>query len=70
MQEELEEDCPCTNDCPRHGDCVACFLYHTHKPDPNHVKCLRYENDMSQTLKERVCTRLQAAGIPVKCGAT
>jgi hypothetical protein len=24
----LNPDCPCTNDCPRHGDCDACQANH------------------------------------------
>lgn len=26
-----KEDCPCTNDCIRHGDCVACKEHHKKK---------------------------------------
>jgi hypothetical protein len=67
-----EKECPCTNaDCQRHGDCVACFVYHTHKPEPDHVICLRHENTtLPMGLKERVGARLQAAGIPIRVGVT
>jgi len=27
-QKKLNPDCPCTNDCPRHGDCEACRENH------------------------------------------
>jgi len=25
---EINKDCPCTYDCPRHGDCEACKANH------------------------------------------
>lgn len=28
MQKRLNPDCPCQNDCPRHGDCEACQANH------------------------------------------
>lgn len=30
-QPVLTQDCPCTRDCPRHGNCVACVANHRYK---------------------------------------
>ena len=30
----LTEDCPCTRNCPRHGDCAACVKNHRGKGVP------------------------------------
>tara|TARA_Y100000310_G_scaffold344307_1_gene456319 strand:+ start:1353 stop:1475 length:123 start_codon:yes stop_codon:yes gene_type:complete len=27
-EEEINKDCPCTWDCPRHGKCTLCQEYH------------------------------------------
>ena len=27
----LTPDCPCTRDCPRHGDCRACVANHRYR---------------------------------------
>ena len=27
----LTEDCPCTRNCPRHGNCVECVKNHRYK---------------------------------------
>ncbi len=27
----LAEDCPCTRNCPRHGNCVECVKNHRYK---------------------------------------
>jgi len=31
----IKEDCPCTNDCIRHGDCNACKAHHEDKDYPS-----------------------------------
>lgn len=28
MAKEINENCPCTSKCSRHGDCEACQAYH------------------------------------------
>jgi len=28
---KLNPDCPCTSECPRHGDCEACQANHNEK---------------------------------------
>ena len=35
------ENCPCTNECPRHGHCVECISHHLKTPPPNVVVCMQ-----------------------------
>ncbi|MCL1796134.1 MAG: hypothetical protein FWG37_04500 [Clostridia bacterium] len=28
MEKQLNKDCPCVSNCPRHGDCEACKANH------------------------------------------
>ena len=34
MSKELNKDCPCTNDCARHGNCEECKANHANKEYP------------------------------------
>jgi hypothetical protein len=62
---DKEAGCPCPNkDCPRHGDCAACFAEHTRQQAA--AFCMRPENARlisDQWLLDRVRDRLQAAAL-------
>ena len=61
MEKDLEAECPCVNDCPRHGDCVACTTFHADKEKPS--ACKRPGVTISKEHAERVQARLQQAGL-------
>jgi hypothetical protein len=59
---QKENECPCPkNDCERHGDCVACHIFH--QPKPNPPFCKRPDSIVPSGLLERVNARLRDAGI-------
>ena len=60
MAIDLEKDCPCVKDCPRHGNCVACHDHHKTMERPS--TCKRAEIQVSADHKARVVARLKAAG--------
>ena len=59
---QIETECPCTEHCELHGDCVACFQRHL--AIPNAIFCHRQENLISGPLRKRINSRLHAVGIP------
>lgn len=34
----IKPDCPCTEECERHGNCKACRAYHKSKSDLSYCK--------------------------------
>gem|GEM_PF-5387456 len=62
MQKEAECPCPHT-DCERHGDCVACFMYHDSQEQFTY--CLSQQGTAISSLRDRVIDRLQTARIPM-----
>lgn len=64
-----ETECPCEHECPRHGDCAACFEYH--RNNPVLPTCMLPEQAISHALMTRVYGRLRTAGLvgaPAKRG--
>lgn len=37
----IEENCPCTRDCPRHGNCFECVANHRDHVTSTPPACLR-----------------------------
>ena len=60
MPIDLEKGCPCTKECSRHGDCVACFDNHNVAGKKPYF-CKREGVSISQGLKHRVDVRLRTA---------
>ncbi len=47
----IVEDCPCTVNCVRHGDCVACIAFHRSKGWPL-VACMQELLNQHNQLKK------------------
>lgn len=61
MKIELEKECPCVKvECPRHGNCVACYANHKDKELPS--TCRRPGITISPEHAARRDARLRAAG--------
>ncbi len=41
----IEKNCPCTNDCPRHGNCFECVAHHREMASGLLPACLRRKEE-------------------------
>ena len=51
MKIDASTDCPCTADCDRHANCVACVAHHRDKRLPTCLRAGREEEVPSDTVK-------------------
>ncbi len=54
----IKPDCPCTEECQRHGNCKACRAYHNSKSDLSYCKRIN-----SSTIEAAMSNRGHAHGL-------